>query len=82
MKDLDDWDDFIIDHAMSRIAILKIDDPYRLYLTAELCADFWNDFEGSHTVIGTRVKALSESGKLPIKPDGKTSSNWQQYRLK
>lgn len=28
--------------------------------------DFWKDFEGLHTVIGKRIKALSENGKLPI----------------
>ena len=82
MDDLENLDGFIVGHVMPRIKILKKLDPDKLYLAAELCADFWKYFEGSHTDIGKRVKALSKADKLPIEPDGKTSSNWQLYRLK
>ena len=82
MGDFDELDSLIIEHTKDRIAHLKERNPDKLYLAAELCASFWKDFEGSHTVIGSRVKALSKNDKLPIEPDGKTSSNWQLYRLK
>ena len=75
-------DDFIIDHVIPRIGILKKIDPDKLYKSGELCADFWKAFDGSHTVIGKRIKSLSENGKLPIESVDRTSCNKWLYRLK
>ena len=79
---MEDLDDFIIDHVNLRISILKYIDPYKLYKSEELCTDFWEDFDGSHTVIGKRIMSLSKNGILPIEPVDRTSCNKWLYRLK
>ncbi len=79
---MEDLDGFIIEHVTTRINILKKLDPNKLYITAELCTDFWEDFIGQHTVIGKRIKALSENGQLPIEADDRTSCNKWLYRLR
>ena len=74
-------DDFIIDHVTLRVSILKEIDPDKLYRSEELCADFWETFNGLHTKIGKRIKALSKNNKLPIQPVERTSCNKWLYRL-
>ena len=79
---MEELDEFIVDHVIPRIGILKKIDPDKRYIAAELCADFWEDFEAWHTIIGKRIKALADNGKLPIEPVDRTSCNKQLYRLK
>ena len=82
MNGFTDLDEFIIQHTLPRIVVLKAEDPEKMYLAAELCADFWRAFEGIHTLIGRRVKELSLNHMLPIEPIGRTSCNKHLYRLK
>lgn len=79
---MENLDEFIIDYVNTRISILKEIDPNELYTSADLCADFWKDFDGSHTAIGKRIKSLSKSGQLPIEPADRTTCNKWLYRLK
>ena len=78
---MEDLDEFIIDNVNLRIGILKKIDPDKLYKSGELCADFWEAFDGLHIVIGKRLKALSENNKLPIEVADRTSCNKWLYRL-
>lgn len=78
---MEDFDGFILEHVPTRIEILKTIDPDKLYKSEKLCADFWDDFDGWHTHIGKRIKALSDSGKLPIEAVDRTSCNKWLYRL-
>ena len=82
MDDFEELDNFLIEYVPPKLEALKRSNPNKLYLAKEMCAEFWADIEVAPTVIGARVKALAEKGRLPIQLAGSTSSNWQLYRLK
>ena len=79
---MEDLDEFIIENVTTRIPILKKIDPDKLYKSGALCAEFWKEFKGHHTVIGKRIKWLSKNNRLPIIYIGTGPDNGALYKLK
>ncbi len=57
--------------------------PEEIYAAKSLCVDVWNDLgKDEHIAVGRITKYLAVSNQIPLEPAGRTSSNWQLYRLK
>lgn len=57
--------------------------PGVLYTTEQICVAVWDSLDnGEHIHAGRALSYLVETGQLPLVADGKTSSNWNLYRLR